>query len=91
MVDDAQLVRLYVKLTRRQREVLQLVSTGLTNSEAGRCLYIAPSVVAEHLTCIYETLATLESLPCNRPNRYVLIRLYGDFFLRHPEMDNFVQ
>lgn len=89
MVDDRQLLKLYVKLTPRQREVLQLVSTGFSNHEAGRRLHVAPSVVAGHLTQIYETLAALEALPQRKANRYILIRLYGDFFKRYPELDNF--
>lgn len=94
MVDEKQLVKLYVALTPRQREVLQLVSSGLTNQEIGQRLYIASSVVAGHLTSIYETLAALEALEAalgRRPNRYILIGLYADFFRRHPELDNFIQ
>lgn len=89
MISDHQLLKLYVELTPRQREVLQLVSTGFTNFEASRRLHIAPCVVAEHLTNIYQLLATLESLPHGRANRYALTRLYADFFQRHPELDNF--
>lgn len=89
MIDDDQLLKLYVELTPRQREVLQLVSTGFTNFETSRRLHIAPCVVAEHLTSIYQLLATLDSLPHGRANRYALIRLYADFFQTHPELDNF--
>jgi hypothetical protein len=42
----------------------------------------APSVVAVHLTDIYGTLAVFETYA--RPNRYVLISRYADFFRRHP-------
>jgi hypothetical protein len=89
MISDGQLLRLYVELTPRQREVLQLVSTGFTNFEASRRLHIAPYVVAEHLTNIYQLLATMESLPHGRANRYALTHLYADFFQHHPELDNF--
>jgi DNA-binding NarL/FixJ family response regulator len=82
MPDDNQLLRLYIRLTPRQREVLQLVSQGLSNQQVGERLCIAPSVVAGHLTGIYGTLAVFEMYA--RPNRYVLISLYADFFRRHP-------
>ena len=91
MLNDQQLLKLYISLTPRQRDVLQLVSQGLTNQETGKQLFIAPSVVAEHLTCIYETLATHEALIAYRPNRYLLISLYADFMRRHPELRGVMQ
>lgn len=83
-MDDNRLLQFYVGLTRRQREVLQLVSQGLTNQQVAAQLCIAPSVVAGHLTSIYETLAAEDALTSTPPNRYVLISLYADFFRRHP-------
>ena len=91
MLNDQQLLRLYITLTPRQRDVIHLVSQGLTNQETGRQLFITPSVVAEHLTCIYETLATHGDVIPSRPNRYVVISLYADFFRRHPELHGVIQ
>lgn len=91
MLTDQELLHLYIRFTPRQRDVLQLVSQGLTNQETGRQLYITPSVVAEHLTCIYETLAAHEAIATSRPNRYVLISLYADFFRRYPELRGVMQ
>lgn len=84
MYEDNDLLRFYIRLTPRQREVLQLVSQGLTNKQAAAHLCIAPSVVAGYLTTIYETLAADEALGGSAPNRYVLISLYAEFFRRHP-------
>ena len=89
MVEDKRLVKFYIGLTRRQREVLQLVSTGLSNQETADRLYIAPSVVAGHLTNIYEEMAALKEVQAARPNRYTAIHLFTHFFDRHPELDNF--
>jgi DNA-directed RNA polymerase specialized sigma24 family protein len=88
-MDDKRLLQTYVRLTPRQREVLQLVCTGLSNQEIGTRLYIAPSVVAGHLTNIYDTLAGLEEMDTPRPNRYTAIRLYVGFFDRNPELTHF--
>ncbi len=90
MEDDTRLLRFYVGLTPRQREVLQLVSMGMSNREAAARLFVAPSVVAGHLTNIYGEIACVEGLPVAQPNRYVVVRLFGDFFERYPELDNFV-
>lgn len=86
MLNDHQLLRIYIAFTPRQRDVVLLVSQGLSNQCAADRLYIASSVVAEHLTRIYETLATHEALANSRPNRYLLISLYADFFRRFPEL-----
>jgi DNA-binding NarL/FixJ family response regulator len=88
-MDDLCLLRFYVRLTPRQRDVLQLVSRGLTNQEIADQLYIEPCVVAGHLTNIYSEMATLEVTNGTRPNRYSIIRLFTHFFRQHPEMDNF--
>jgi LuxR family maltose regulon positive regulatory protein len=45
-------------LSDREVEVLRLISTGLSNAEAGRRLYIAPSTVKKHLENIYSKLGT---------------------------------
>ncbi|MFP5288545.1 MAG: LuxR C-terminal-related transcriptional regulator, partial [Thermoanaerobaculia bacterium] len=45
-------------LSDREVEVLRLISTGLSNADAGRRLYIAPSTVKKHLENIYSKLGT---------------------------------
>ena len=44
-------------LTARQREILQLVASGMTNREIAATLYIAPGTVRKHLENVYATLA----------------------------------
>jgi DNA-binding NarL/FixJ family response regulator len=83
------LLQFYVGLTVRQREVLQLVSNGLSNQEIAGRLCIAPSVVAGHLTNIYEQMAVIDEISDKRPNRYHAVRYFSDFFHRYPELDNF--
>lgn len=91
MPSDSRLLQLYIRLTPRQREVLQLVSEGLSNQAVAERLYITPSVVAGHLTAIYETLTIFDMQVHTRPNRYVLISLYADFFRRHPHLNSTFQ
>jgi DNA-binding NarL/FixJ family response regulator len=88
MIEDSHLMRFYVhSLTPRQRDVLQLVSEGLKNREIAERLHISTSVVAEHLSNIYSLLGVLDGLNLNVcPNRYVAVRLFAEFFERHPEM-----
>ncbi|HET9212501.1 MAG TPA: response regulator transcription factor, partial [Thermoanaerobaculia bacterium] len=45
-------------LSEREVEVLQLIATGLSNADAGRKLFIAPSTVKKHLENIYAKLGT---------------------------------
>lgn len=45
-------------LSGREVEVLQLIATGLSNADAGRRLFIAPSTVKKHLENIYAKLGT---------------------------------
>jgi DNA-binding CsgD family transcriptional regulator len=88
MIEDARLMALYIDgLTSRQRDVLRLVvNRGLTNGEIAQCLNITAGVVADHLTNIYDELGKLEAFGDKRPNRYVLIRTFTPFFMRHPEL-----
>jgi DNA-binding NarL/FixJ family response regulator len=89
IAQDAQLLRFYIRLTRRQQDVVKLVSSGLTNRQVAAHLYIQPCVVAEHLTHIYGELVANGLLsPTERIGRYTLIRLYAAFFARHPELDS---
>jgi FixJ family two-component response regulator len=85
-MDDKHLFKFYASLTTRQQQVLQLTSEGLTNKEIAQRLYIAPSVVAGHLTTIYGELGTLEPFAHAHPNRYTLMLTFAPFFARHPEL-----
>jgi DNA-binding CsgD family transcriptional regulator len=43
-------------LTRREREVLELVAQGWTNAEVARVVWISPGTVRKHLENAYEKL-----------------------------------
>jgi LuxR family maltose regulon positive regulatory protein len=45
-------------LSEREVEVLRLIATGLSNADAGRKLFIAPSTLNKHLENIYAKLGT---------------------------------
>jgi LuxR family maltose regulon positive regulatory protein len=45
-------------LSEREIEVLRLIAAGLSNAEAGRKLFIAPSTIKKHLENIYDKLET---------------------------------
>jgi LuxR family maltose regulon positive regulatory protein len=45
-------------LSEREIEVLRLIATGVSNADAGRKLFIAPSTVKKHLENIYAKLGT---------------------------------
>ncbi len=86
MIKEDRLIQFYIRLTSRQREILQLASTGMTNTQIAQQLYIAPSVVAGHLTNIYAELGTLDELAESRTNRYTLLRVFAGFFERNPHL-----
>jgi len=44
------------RLTRREREILELVADGLRNAEVARILWISPETVRKHLENAYEKL-----------------------------------
>jgi DNA-binding CsgD family transcriptional regulator len=44
------------RLTKRERDVLELVAQGLTNREVARRLFISPLTVRKHLEHVYEKL-----------------------------------
>lgn len=85
-MNDEQLTAFLLKLTRRQREVLELVVAGLTNAQVAARLYIEPGSVADNLTTIYENLGCYEPYTATRPNRYVLITAFANYYRRRPEM-----
>jgi DNA-binding NarL/FixJ family response regulator len=87
MSNDINLIAFYTRLTTRQQQVLQLVVVGYTNREIAELLYIEPSVVAGHLTNLYDLLHNhLATDPANRPKRYTVIRLFATFFDQYPEL-----
>jgi|GEM_PF-2987670 len=87
MITDTRLAQFYVhRLTGRQREVLNLTAEGMHNDAIATKLYIASSVVAQHLSNIYGELGILEELAETTPDRLLLIRLFAPFFDRHPEL-----
>lgn len=88
MVTDHNLIRFYLALTPRQREVLELVSSGHSTRDIAQRLCIEPCAVAWHLTNIYQQLGTLDGVEAIRPSRYLAVRLFGEFFTRHPEMSS---
>lgn len=45
-----------VRLSPRQREILELVAAGKTNAEIARLLWISPGTVRKHLENAYERL-----------------------------------
>jgi DNA-binding NarL/FixJ family response regulator len=44
------------ELTEREREILRLIATGLSNAEIGRALYISETTVKTHVTHILQKL-----------------------------------
>ena len=59
-----------VDLTPRQKEVLRLLSEGLTNREIADALSLSPRTVERHVGAIFERLEV--------PNRAAAARRYGD-------------
>jgi LuxR family maltose regulon positive regulatory protein len=57
-VPSASVHELPEPLSEREVEVLRLIATGLSNADAGRKLFIAPSTVKKHLENIYAKLGT---------------------------------
>jgi two-component system response regulator DesR len=45
-----------VRLSSRERKVLQVVATGATNRQVARSLGISPKTVEYHLAAVYRTL-----------------------------------
>lgn len=55
-----------VKLTRREREIIELVSLGLKNKTIGERLFITETTVRHHLTSIFNKLAVTNRLELMR-------------------------
>jgi len=54
------------KLTRREREIVDLVSLGLKNRKIGERLFISETTVRHHLTSIFTKLAVTSRLELMR-------------------------
>lgn len=69
-------------LTEREREVLELVSNGLSAKEIGSTLSIAPSTVERHIDNV-----RIKTRARNRPHMVALVLLSGamDSFQPHPK------
>lgn len=85
--DTTYLLKFYTRLTERQQQVVKRVYRGLPNHAIADELCIQRSVVAEHLTNIYELLYCADGYDHDiRPNRYVIVSLFTLFFHHHPEL-----
>ena len=72
----------YQSLTPRQREVVALVTRGKTNRQIAGELHIEPSVVAEHLTNIYDRVHLFMGVSRTpRPNRVMVASLFAPMLL----------
>ena len=89
-MNEADRLRLafYLQLSRRQREIVCGVLRGMTNREIAATTYVVPGAVANRLTEIY---AKLDEVPgavvSRRAARFDVVRFFGDFFTRYPELD----
>ena len=88
MIEDKQLIKFYMKLTERKKEVVELISQGYSNNAVADRLCITAGSVAGHLTEIYGGLSSYEELEHLKANRQLLTSLFAPFFDRHPDMKN---
>lgn len=86
MIEDAKLKQFFNRLPPRKREVIELVSQGLSNKEIARSLTIEPASVADNLSHIYARMELLEEFAHLKPNRAILISVFAPFFSRHPDV-----
>ena len=61
-----QLKEKFVSLTKRQKEVLQLISKGSSNKEIAEELSISEPTVKSHISIIFQTLAVSNRVECIR-------------------------
>jgi hypothetical protein len=88
---DRQRLAFYLQLPRRQREIVCGVLRGLTNQQIAAEMIVVPGVVANRLTEIYARLEQVQgAVPSGRAARFDLVRFFGDFFERYPELDGVV-
>jgi len=86
MIEDKKLVKFYIRLTERKKEVVELISMGYSNEAVADRLCLTTGSVAGHLTEIYGGLSLYEELETLKPNRHLVTSLFAPFFERHPEM-----
>ena len=87
-MNDSLLMPLYLRLSERKHEIVELACYGLSNDDIAGSLVIASSTVATHLTEIYDEMATCELFAHTKPNRLILISAFAPFYERHPLMRN---
>lgn len=88
MIDDQKLLKFYIHLTGRKKEVVELVSRGYSNEQIASRLCVTSKTVAGHLTEIYGNLTEFEEVALLKPNRLLVISLFAPFFERHPDLRN---
>lgn len=77
----------FATLTPQKQKVVYRAVCGLGNRQIARIMDIAPGVVAEHLTEVYQKLEAFERDNGSLPgviSRHSLIRFFGDYFENHP-------
>ncbi|MDX2076637.1 MAG: LuxR C-terminal-related transcriptional regulator [bacterium] len=85
-MNDPIITQFYLRLTARKQEILTLLCNGWSNEEIAHALFIAPSVVAGHLTEIYGEFHNLELYAQRQISRHIMISVFAPFFDRHPEL-----
>jgi DNA-binding CsgD family transcriptional regulator len=73
--DSVEEARLRAGLTVRERDILQLVASGLTTDAIGRALHISPRTVSKHLEHTYAKLGCRDRLSAtNHASRHGLLK-----------------
>ncbi|MCC7451583.1 MAG: helix-turn-helix transcriptional regulator [Anaerolineae bacterium] len=77
----------YLRLSRRQREVVWCVARCMDNTQIAHALCIVPGAVANHLTKIYRLFQEAGYCPEGKHyKRSDLVGFFGDFFSEYPEL-----
>ena len=66
------------KLSKREKEVIEILLLGKTNKELSEVLFVTEKTVKFHLTRIYKKLET--------KSRYTLLAMYSQFLLKRQGM-----
>ncbi len=89
---DRQRLAFYLQLSRRQREIVCGVLRGLTNQQIAEAMVVVPGVIGNRLTEIYARLEQVQgAVPSGRAARFDLVRFFGDFFERYPDLNGIVE
>jgi DNA-binding CsgD family transcriptional regulator len=76
--DIAQMLVLAYGLTRRERQILQRVISGLTSADIARDLYISPNTVQDHLKSIFSKVGV-------RSRGQLVAHILGEYYLARTE------